>query len=71
MNPFLTILQGPSGKGSSLRLMAMYIVFVIVTTWAVISIRKNEMQVFSEMDVLMVTTAIAGKVWQKGKEHAQ
>ena len=60
MIALLSFLRGPSGKTSSMRVMSFYVVFLVMTTWAWISIRKQELQPMSPelMGAVLVTMGI-------------
>jgi len=68
MKQLLGVLNGPSGKPSSMRVSALVVVFVIMGTWSYVSVKKMELQPFSETEVALIVCSLGIKAWQKTKE---
>jgi len=75
MNTILSFLAGPSGKTSSMRVMSVGVVFLVMLTWAWVSIRKEAMQPMDPEHMALVLGAMGIKAaqmkieGQKGKAN--
>jgi hypothetical protein len=66
----MQLLEGLSGKTSSMRVWQLGISFTIILVWAVISIGKMELQPFSEFQVALILGTGVMKAWQRRMESA-
>lgn len=71
MGPLLTVLAGPSGKASTMRLSTLLVVVFIVGTWSVVSIQKQELQPMSAEQTTLVLGVLGIKAYQHTSERAQ
>ena len=69
MNVLLAFLAGPSSKISSMRVNTTLIVFLIMSVWTYVSVRKVELQPFSEFHVVALLGAMGLKAYQKKVEN--
>ncbi|TXH54207.1 MAG: hypothetical protein E6Q97_11475 [Desulfurellales bacterium] len=58
MGRVFSFLVGPSGKTSSMRVMASGVVFLVMTTWAWVSIRKEVLQPMDPEHMALVLGAM-------------
>lgn len=68
MNTLLSFLAGPSGKTSSMRVMSFGVVFLVMTTWAWVSIRKEALQPMDPEHMALVLGAMGIKAVQMKME---
>lgn len=65
---FLQFLSGPSGKTSSMRVMSVGVVFLVMLTWAWVSIRKEALQPIDPEHMAIVLGAMGIKAAQMKME---
>lgn len=68
MGPLLSFLAGPSGKGSSMRVLTCVVVCAIVGTWAWVSVRKETLQPMDPEHTALVLGALGIKAYQRKSE---
>lgn len=68
MNTILSFLTGPSGKTSSMRVMSFGVVFLVMSTWAWVSIRKEALQPMDPEHMALVLGAMGIKAAQMKME---
>lgn len=68
MNTLLGFLAGPSGKTSSMRVMSFGVVFLVMTTWAWVSVRKEALQPMDPEHMAIVLGAMGIKAAQMKME---
>lgn len=68
MNSIMSVLSGPSGKTSSMRVATLLCVVVILGTWCSVSIQKKELQPLSIEQTAIVLGAMGIKAAQRGNE---
>jgi len=64
MGSLVSFLAGPSGKTSSMRVMAVGVVFLTMTTWAWVSVRKEALQPMDPEQMALVLGAMGIKAAQ-------
>jgi|GEM_PF-5842419 len=65
MTALLSFLKGPSGKTSSMRVMAFGVVFMVMTTWSWVSVRKEALQPMDPELMALVLGAMGIQTAQK------
>jgi hypothetical protein len=63
-----SMLQEADGSLSTMRILACFVVAVVVLTWGIISVMKGEMQPLSWQDVVTVVGTLFAKAYQRGNE---
>lgn len=67
----LRILNGPSGKGSVTRAVAVYVPFTIITTWAIVSLWKLDLQSLDSNLVALIAVSMLPKLAEKWLEQVR
>lgn len=65
----LTMLDGPSGKTSMVRMATLLVTIFIIGTWSVVSVRKNELQPMDPVVAGVLISSIGAKVVQRKLEN--
>lgn len=71
MGGLFSFLAGPSGKTSSMRVMAFGVVSMVMLTWAWVSVRKEALQPMDPELMALVLGAMGIQTAQKKLEGAK
>lgn len=70
MGPLLSVLAGPSGKASTMRLSTILVVVLVVGTWSIVSVQKQELQPMSAEHTALVLGVLMTKAYQHTSEKS-
>lgn len=65
MNIWASILSGPSGKTSTMRVSCLVIVLCVMVTWSWVSIAKSELQPIHESVAAILIGSLVTKAAQR------
>lgn len=64
----LSVIAGPSGKASTMRVSSLATVAIVMGTWSYVSVGRMELQPISVEQLGLVVAALGAKAWQRGIE---
>ncbi len=68
MKPFEGMLKTSDGQCSTIRVLSFFVVFVIMTTWSIVSLVTGKIQPMGYDNALIVASVVGAKVAQKKLE---
>lgn len=68
MKALREMLSEENGQLSTMRVISSIIPLIIVGTWALVSIKNNQLISFDLNDVLALSVPLGAKAYQRGKE---